>query len=377
MKPDYNGGSIVNLMASIINASGGKSQYKEAKLLPAKQLQTKRILLLAIDGLGDEWLARYGKESFLATHRVGKLTSVFPSTTAAAMTAIYTGVPPARHGFTGWYMFFRELGMVIAPLPPWSRAGKIETPQADASALLKATPIFEKISKKGVLIVPSAFTRSPYNQFIARKARPLTYNTLRGWINQTRKALRLRGNRFILSYWPGFDTLFHEKGSKNKQLHAHFWELDAAIQRLANSLDKETVLVITADHGLIDTSKNKNIKIEEHSKLSDCLALPLCGEHRIAYAYLKPGMEQQFKREMAKHKQAIIKKSSLMSAWFGPGKACKELPYRIGDYTIIMKENWTISDLLLDEKPNKHIGRHGGTSKEEMLVPLIIYQKHV
>jgi len=53
MKPDYSN-SIVNLMSSIMSASGGKSDYKPLKQLPANALKAKNIILFVLDGCGDD-----------------------------------------------------------------------------------------------------------------------------------------------------------------------------------------------------------------------------------------------------------------------------------------------------------------------------------
>jgi hypothetical protein len=37
-----------------------------------------------------------------------------------------------------------------------------------------------------------------------------------------------------------------------------------------------------------------------------------------------------------------------------------------------MRENYIIKDFVLGEKERFHIGNHGGVSKEEMFVPLIV-----
>ena len=39
---------------------------------------------------------------------------------------------------------------------------------------------------------------------------------------------------------------------------------------------------------------------------------------------------------------------------------------------LILKENYVIKDILLDQYLKIHIGNHGGLSKQEMLVPLIV-----
>ncbi|MGH9893183.1 MAG: alkaline phosphatase family protein, partial [bacterium] len=86
--PDYQGGGIVNLMASIVGAFGGDPGfYPPLDALDGARLRAHRnIVLFVIDGLGYEWLKRAGPGSALFRHTVGPITSVFPSTTASAIT---------------------------------------------------------------------------------------------------------------------------------------------------------------------------------------------------------------------------------------------------------------------------------------------------
>ena len=58
MKPDYQGGSLVNLMRSLGDSLGVTSNgYAPLTLLPAARLQkAQRVVLLVIDGLGDALL---------------------------------------------------------------------------------------------------------------------------------------------------------------------------------------------------------------------------------------------------------------------------------------------------------------------------------
>src|SRR6185369_12551102 len=79
------------------------------------------VVLLIIDGLGANYLARHGSGSELGRRRRRSLTSVFPSTTASAITTSYTGRTPLEHGLTGWYTYFGEAGCVSACLPFRSR----------------------------------------------------------------------------------------------------------------------------------------------------------------------------------------------------------------------------------------------------------------
>jgi hypothetical protein len=112
--PNYQGASIINLMQSLIRARGPaagaatsstSAPYPEAQLLPAAEIaRARHLVLLVIDGLGDDWLRRQSPQGPLARHRLGALTSVFPPTTATAITSYLTGDAPQQHGMTGWYM---------------------------------------------------------------------------------------------------------------------------------------------------------------------------------------------------------------------------------------------------------------------------------
>ena len=113
MRPDYAGGSLVNLVASIVAARGGNALHPALKNLRLEELREARnLILLLIDGLGDNYLTARGAGGALARARHSALTSVFPSTTASAITTSYTGRTPLEHGLTGWFTYFGEAGCV-------------------------------------------------------------------------------------------------------------------------------------------------------------------------------------------------------------------------------------------------------------------------
>src|SRR6185503_13320455 len=120
MRPDYEGGSLVNLVATVVASRGGKPLHETLRNFSLAADATN-VVLLIIDGLGDNYLARHGKGSELGRRRRRSLTSVFPSTTASAITTSYTGRTPLEHGLTCCYTYFGEAGCVSAALPFRSR----------------------------------------------------------------------------------------------------------------------------------------------------------------------------------------------------------------------------------------------------------------
>lgn len=372
--PNYNN-SIVNLTSSILDAFSVKSPYSRLKELKSLK-ESKNIILLLIDGLGYEYLKKYGENSYLKKHCVKKITSVFPSTTASAATTLETGVAPQQHGITGWFMFLKELGTVSAILPFKPRYGGISFPNNEIQRkdIFSEKTINDKIKQPSFIIYPKMIVDGKVNK---KSKDVLTYKTLNGMFSQIKKAINSSNEeKYIYSYWSEFDSICHDQGCTSKQSNDHFWELDNKIASFVKSIKKTNfTMLITADHGLIDTPKSKIINLRDHPRLYETLTLPLCGEPRVAYCYVHPEKTIQFENYIKtnlSHCCEIYKSTDLINQGvFGLFNAHKMLKDRIGDYTLIMKENYIIKDSLLKEKEHPLIGNHGGTSKEEMFVPLI------
>jgi hypothetical protein len=100
--PDYNGGSLLNLITSLAAARGVRARHPTLTALPPDRLALARnVVFLLVDGLGYNYLTEFGRGGALCEHLAGKLTSVFPSTTASAITTSFTGRSPHEHGLTG------------------------------------------------------------------------------------------------------------------------------------------------------------------------------------------------------------------------------------------------------------------------------------
>jgi len=119
--PDYTN-SIVNLTSSVLKAFDANSLYSPLEELDDLK-KYKNIIFINLDGLGFEYLQKYGQNSYLNQHCLKKLTSVFPSTTAAATTTLETGTAPQQHGLTGWFMYLKDLGIISTILRFKSRYG--------------------------------------------------------------------------------------------------------------------------------------------------------------------------------------------------------------------------------------------------------------
>jgi len=383
--PNYKDGSSLNLISTIGRVLGYKSRYKPLKILNLSELKgSKNIVFILADGLGYEFLKRYGKSSVLEKNIKGKITTVFPSSTSSAIPTIQTALSPQEHGMTGWYMFVKELEGIIIPLPYILRSAKPNKSFSlnkvkDIKKVFNISPFFNKIKVKSYFIQKAEIINSGFTEAVGGKAMKLGYKTTKEFFKNVRKAVNSnKQKKYIFAYWSDHDSLCHKYGTSHKKVLKNFRDFDKLFGSFLKSIEgTNTVVIVTADHGQIDVPKSKIINLENHPKLREALSLPLCGEHRFAYCYVKPSKEKQFKKYIKtklKYCCNLYKSKDLFKkGLFGAGKPHKEFLNRVGDYILIMKDNYGIYDHP-EYYPKKyyHKGDHGGLSKEEMYIPLIV-----
>jgi hypothetical protein len=380
--PDYQGRSIVNLMSSIMSAYGHDSKYYSplTALPPYKLQEARNVVLLVIDGLGYDYLIQHGSGSKLLQHLQDPITSVAPPTTATAISTFLTGLGPQQHGLTGWYTYFREIGSVLAVLPFKVRCGGIPLGQAgiSAEALFGHVPVFNYLNVHSYSISPDWIANSDFNRAHLGYAELVTYRDVVQCFSSIAQSAQIHNDsKYIYAYWPGFDSLAHEHGIDSNIVRSHFNELDACFTKLlADLADTDTLIVVTSDHGFVDVLPEHVIQVEKHPELKNCLSVPLCGEPRLAYAYVRAEQCRAFERYLTQHLShavALYPSNELRERnLFGLDKPHPELASRTGDYILVMKEGYVIKDQIPGEGPFTMLGYHGGLSAQEMRVPLIV-----
>jgi len=381
MLPDYAGGSLVNLIASLAAARGAAPRHAPLGALPPARLADARnIVLVIVDGLGDTFLARRGAGGELARRRTAAMTSVFPSTTASAITTSYTGCTPLEHGLTGWFTYFGEAGCVAAPLPFQSRGDKrsLRARGLTPARAFRSPSLFDTLATRSIVVTPHSIVDSDYNLHHCGTAERRPYESLDGFVTQTEAAVKSGAEKkFVYAYWPDYDATSHQHGHESPAALAQFAAFDAAFGALlARLAGTDSIVVATADHGFVDVAPEESLELQDAPGLSALLRYPLCGERRIVYCHVQPDRVDAFlqratdwlgARGVARPSQGLVDEG-----WFGPGDAHPRFAERIGDITLVMNGRYTIKDWTPGEGRHLHIGNHGGTSEDEMRVPLVI-----
>ncbi|HEX6828466.1 MAG TPA: alkaline phosphatase family protein [Burkholderiales bacterium] len=383
IRPDYHGGSIVNLMASLGRSLGADAApYAPLATLPPDALGSARnVVLLVLDGLGAGFLERAGPGGALHTHRHGTMTSVFPPTTATAITAFMTGVAPRQHGLTGWFTYLKETAGVIAVLPYRARhgGGTLREGGVDPAQLFSARPFADTLAVKCFAVSPKEIAHSDFNTYHAGRSELCPYEGVAGLFAAIEAVVKSGGDarQYVYAYYPGLDSLAHVFGISSPRVGALFSRIDDAFGAFLKKIaGTDTTVVVSADHGFVDVAPGRTVELDDHPRFAQTLVLPLCGEPRLAYCYVHPDRREAFEsyvgNELADCATLLPSADLLAGDWFGLGPAHPRLAERVGHYALVMKDGWAVKDWVLGERRHVHIGCHGGVTADEMYVPLIV-----
>ena len=381
--PNYRDGSILNLMQSILGGldapgAGGVHGHL-ADLEPGEVADARHVVLLVIDGLGRAQL-EVGPAPALRASLRGTMTSVFPSTTASAVTTFLTGLAPAEHAVTGWFMWLREIDSIVAPLPFTTRAGNagLTARGVEPAGVFVGPTVFERVRADCHAVLPAELVDSAYTRAHTRGATPRGIERLEGLVDAIVDVVRNAPRRtYVSAYWPVLDTLSHEFGASGVRTRRHLAEIDLHFARLRTALaGSGTLLLVTADHGFVDIRPESRLDANSVPGLAPMLARPLCGEPRIAYCYVRDDCREDFVERAVDGLDGaacVVDSASMIEdGWFGPGEPHPRLHERVGDFALVMQDDYAIRDRIPGEKPFRHVGVHGGVSREEMRVPLVV-----
>lgn len=368
-------------MASLaVGLGADPGRYAELESLPAQMVaRYQHVALIVIDGLGYEFLKAHAELApTLNAHLKGEMTSVFPSTTAAAIGTYLTGVAPIEHGLTGWHVYVREMGAVLAVLPGRARAGAMLYRDAEqVLQVLGTVPFADRLPVESVMVAPEFIAYSPFNQAHRGKAKLQAYGTLEEMFDLTAGAVQCAAQRYVYTYWPELDSTGHMHSMGGAQTLDLIVELDRAFAKFLKTIEgTDTLVVLSADHGHVNTDDTKTLVINDAPRVADDLLLPLCGEPRAAYAYVQRGAHDRFE-DTVRHSfdgalDVVSSVQAVDDGWFGPGTADASFMSRVGDFLLLPDAALMVRDWLPGERHFALQSAHGGLTSAEMRVPLIV-----
>jgi hypothetical protein len=395
--PDYLGGSILNLPSSICYALGAESLGAvplRPELTVTGSTGLQRVILVLVDALALHRLQRWMSDgtapvwSHLAEQgKLSALTSIVPSTTSAALTSLWTGRSPVEHGVVGYEMWLKEYGVVSNMI--------LHTPisfENDAGSLLKAgfkPDQFLNLPTLGTHLASSgvksyamqhrSIIRSGLSQMFFKDV------DVHGFLTPAELWVNLRHlvesnppqRQYFWVYTGQLDHFSHYYHPDDERTAAEFGEFSRAfelnfLQQLSPAIRHGTLVILTADHGMLATKKSARYDLHNHPELSRCLHILPTGEHRLMYLFVKPGQADQVRSYFDQTwpgKFVFLDPAEAVSkGLFGPGMPHPRLADRTGDLIVVARDD---AYLWWADKENPLIGQHGGLSADEMIVPLL------
>jgi hypothetical protein len=402
--PFYSGLSLANVPASIchwLEIPSFGAQPLDPRILSLWKRSFKNVILLVVDGMGlntfEMALRLAASDSHLSVwHEMAEggaveeaalvpLTSMSPSTTATVLTTLWTGRYPAQHGVLGYEMWLKEYNLIANmilhnPASYTGDPGSLRRAGFTPETFLPVPVLGPHLAVNGVH--PYAFqyhaiAHSGLSSMLFPGVEVSPYRSLSDlWVSLGGLLDEKSDERkYVYLYWADLDEHSHRFGPQDARVSR---ELEVFSMQLAHFIHQQkergrndTLLLITADHGHIATPIRLDYELRRHPDLLRCLAMSPSGEARLPLVFLRSGYEAQFLAYLEKawpgQFRAIPAAQAIASGLFGPGSVYERLPDRAGDFIIVPQDNayWWFGS-----RDNPLLGRHGGLTQTEMLVPL-------
>lgn len=376
--PRYGSRSVADVLGSAA-AVLGVPGCQNVLDLPSAQ----RVVVVLVDGLGLEQLqARFGYAPLLRkAPLLMELDAAFPTTTAASLASLGTATPVGVHGLTGYDSYSPELGEAVNMLGNWDRRVDPSTWQPVPTVLQRA----EQAGIDAVTVSRKKFRQSALTTAALRGGRFVGADTAPARVRAALENLTAGKRCLMYFYWDDLDKTGHASGWQSERWSEHLEELDGALRTLAAGVPKNTLVVLTADHGMVDVPRDGRLDVSGIPGLLDDVQTtfgePRCLQLRLnpqdsdsARQELQSQVIQRWRDEFGASVHAATREQLIHGGWYGAPEAVRaEVVGRIGDVVLVPAEvDMALHDIArIGGNTLSMVGQHGGLSRAESAVPLV------
>lgn len=405
VRPLYGSYCYAHLPQTVLSAFGlGAENPLPPQCWPEPGREFDKVVTLFIDALGWELWSRLTEEGSLEALRylnsdgvVSKLTAQFPSTTAAHVTTIHSGLPPAQSGIYEWYFYSHEIGRLVnALLYNWAgqqERNTLVSEGVDPSSFLPEGVLYPNLKTAGIpsyIFQLAEYLDSPYNTVVCRDTIPKPYTDPRKGLGGLTDQALASGRGYHFYYFDGIDSSSHKRGpfaEKTLEIARGFltdlWEhLLYPLSRQASN----TLLMLFADHGQIEIRPEQQHwiediypEIEEHTLPgSDGRPLLPAGSPRDFFLHIQPDRIEEVTKALRDKLAGVAEvhptSKLLEEGLFGSEQPSQRFLNNVGNLVVLPLAGQSVfwRDWPNGEKRPPNLGMHGGLSPIEMEIPLVM-----
>ena len=337
------------------------------------------LLFVLVDGLGCVFDELATPEGLIAGAEGIQLRSVFPSTTAAALTTLATGAWPSQHGVLAWYTHLHrhDLTATILPFVERDSERKLQEFGIRPSEAFSYPSRMAAIEGRFRTYHPRAISNSEFTSYQRGSAPTDPYDHLRDAAATVVSRIVEQDEVGIhYLYLPMVDSASHRDGPNASATLRALEAVDQALGVIAEQLDGRARIAISADHGELYVSAAEKSLFLPDDPLIDDLHTPPHGEPRVPMFCVQRGREDAFEGEFrerwGKDWALITRAEAEDMRLFGPEPMSPTAAERIGSH-LALSANKNV--LVYGEAGNKVSalnGYHAGLRAEEMEIPLLL-----
>ena len=349
----------MNIIGDIRRNFGYDSKYKNKVSLFKRHYN--KVAFILLDGLGENILFNnLDENSFLRRHYVRSINAIYPSTTAAATTAIITGLEPIESGWVGWENYFPRLNKNIVLFNGMDQ-DTLEMTGVTGFDLMPIKPFFSDMNIKAIELMPD-FSNHDYDFKLT--------------LDKSLKLFKENEVMYQYLYCTNPDSIMHGSGTFSDKTKAFLADVDKKISDYAKALDEDTILFITADHGHTNVER---LMLKENKRLYRMLNRRPCNEGRSIVFDVKDEYKSEFELLFNSLYKDIYKlyksEDAIALGFYGAGKPHERIKIALGNYVAFAINKYYFhymdSPLGNDFVFKSH---HAGITSDEMRIPLIMYE---
>lgn len=340
-------------------------------------------------------LQRIGAEGVIT-----QWTSQFPSTTAAHVTCIHSGLPPSQSGVFEWEYYDPAVDETVTPLL-FSYGGvrprdELKALDIQPFQLYPTQSLHQQLRAAGVtthVYQHREYTPSTYTDWICRGAQMRPYLTLpEALYNLRQEVPQAPKPAYFFLYYDRIDALAHLYGPNSPQVAAEIdsflYALETLFFRSAQGELHNTLFVLTADHGqmMVDPAQTVFVNVDrDFAGMERFLRrnrrgtrIGPGGSPRDLFLYIQDDRlaEAQtfFAERLAGVADVHLTQPFIDDGFFGPLPPSPAFLSRVGNLLILPHAGQTVWWYEEGRYGMRYRGMHGGLSREEMAIPVCLYQ---